>query len=354
MDYKTAFEALEIDIQTISYQEITQEYLKKRYYKLSLQYHPDRNSSKDATDKFQKLAHAYEYLKREIEFIKGESKERNEDNESKNYFTDGPMNQYIHLLSLFIQEIIKNHSDDITCVITKIIEQIVLGYKKVTVHLFEELDKETSVQIYEFLSKYRNLLYIQPDILTKVREIIIEKHKNDQIYILNPSIDDLLDQNVYKLNIDGEIYFVPLWHINSDILYDKVPSREGNKEYKKDEKREEEPPIEIIVRCIPELPENIWIDEDENLHIFIKIEEREKDISLYDTKSIPISIGKKWLEIPVCELFIRRFQTYVFKRQGLVNVKNGLEVDLANINLNRSFSIPSIERTNIIVEIEIL
>jgi len=321
MDYKTAFEIFEIDSQ----EEITQEYLKTRYYKLSLQYHPDKNKSEDATEKFQKVAQAYEFLKREIKYI---NCDKDIDFDKDFYSTQN----YISFLTQFINEIIKNHSSGSGAMIN-IIKKIVIEYQKVTIQLFEELDKETSIQIYEFLSKYKKLLYIQPDILTKVREIIIEKHKNDLIYILNPTIDDLLDQNVYKLNIDGVIYFVPLWHINSDILYDKVSENKNE---------------EIIVRCVPELPENIWIDEDENINVLIKMNDREKNVSFKDLKNISFYIGKKIMEIPVGELFLKRFQTYVFKQQGLIKVKNGLDVDLANINHSFSF-----ERTNIIVEIEI-
>jgi DnaJ-class molecular chaperone len=36
--------------------------VKKAYRKLALQYHPDRNKSKDAADKFKEITHAYEVL----------------------------------------------------------------------------------------------------------------------------------------------------------------------------------------------------------------------------------------------------------------------------------------------------
>jgi hypothetical protein len=57
-----------------------------------------------------------------------------------------------------------------------------------------------------------------------VREIVLDKCKNDQVYILNPSIDDLLEQNVYKLVIDNTIIFDSLYlsssaqYINLDIF----------------------------------------------------------------------------------------------------------------------------------------
>jgi hypothetical protein len=244
---------------------------------------------------------------------------------------------------MFLQNILQGQSSKIIEIITNMIEKIVVGCQKVTVQWFEELDKETSIQIYEFLSQYRNILYIQPDILLKVREIILDKCQKDEVYILNPSIDDLLDQNVYKLVIDKEIYFVPLWHINSDIIYDKVL---------KEENLQEKSLQEIIVRCIPELPENSWIDEEENLHISKEI--ILADFSLFDQKIIPIIIGKKKFEIPIKDLLIRRIQYYILKGQGLSKIKNSLGEELNNMNINKNHSNDCLEKKNIIIHIDIV
>jgi curved DNA-binding protein CbpA len=42
MNYKTAFEILEIDMSDKKYSDINLEYLKKQYRKLALKHHPDR------------------------------------------------------------------------------------------------------------------------------------------------------------------------------------------------------------------------------------------------------------------------------------------------------------------------
>jgi len=335
MNFQTAFEILEIDTNKISYNEITLSYLKKKYHKLALQYHPDKNPGIESKEKFQRIDEAYRFLKEEMDF-EGKNELETEEGGAEEEET----NQYVYFLSLFLQTILRGHTTQITEIITTIIKKIVVGCQKVTFQWFEDLDKESSIQIYDFLSKYRNILYIQQDILSKVREIVLDKCKNDQVYVLNPSIDDLLDQNVYKLVIDNEIYFVPLWHINCDILYDKVDKKEENN---KSELKEE-----IIVRCIPELPENLWIDEEENVHITKEINSSE--FSLFDTKIIPIHIGKKKLEIPVRDLLIRRNQIYVLKGEGI----HSLGEELICLDSNKNFLDSCIDKKNIILHIHIV
>lgn len=410
MDLSKALEILEINPKELGYEKITLHYLKKKYYKLALQYHPDKNSEKENSNiKFQQINEAYEYLRREISMFEKEdsptmgtdpwaffsrSKENQNENNYSSFMDSSSYTDYKTLLNLFIQGILKNHSS----LITTIIQKIVSGYHSITLKMFEELNKETCLQIYDFLSKYKNVLYLSNDILWKLREIILEKCKHDDVYLLNPSIDDLLDCNVYKLTIDGVIYFVPLWHIDCDILFDKVyPSttsddapdsdsscssdanspfstqeektdstnpntseeeeeeenekaNEKNEKTEKTEKREKNPISgEIIVRCIPELPENIWIDENDHVVVSLSIplpwnESKEAWFSFWEQKRYPFSLGKKTLEIPINELRMKKHQNYIFRGKGLMKMQNNLDKELANIHdLNK--------RTDIRVEI---
>jgi hypothetical protein len=70
----------------------------------------------------------------------------------------------------------------------------------------------------------------------------------------------------------------------------------------------------LIVKCKPELPENIFIDHNNDLHIKILIESIEQ---LLNEPYINITIGGKVFEIPVCELKIKKSQTYTFFNRGI-------------------------------------
>ena len=91
MDYKKAFEILEIDTNNTTYSDITIELIKKKYHKLALQNHPDKNSNTpESNEKFRQINEAYNYLKREIKNINSTYYENddleNEDQPSSVYF----------------------------------------------------------------------------------------------------------------------------------------------------------------------------------------------------------------------------------------------------------------------------
>jgi len=126
-----------------------------------------------------------------------------------------------------------------------------------------------------------------------VREILLNKFKDIQIYVLNPSINDLFQNNVYKLDIDRKLYFVPLWH--SELYFDS----------------------DIIVKCNPELPKNIEIDEDNNLIVTERISITS---SLFGGKSRPIKIGDYSFELPMDQLFVRQYQTFILRGKGISKI----------------------------------
>jgi curved DNA-binding protein CbpA len=79
MNYKIAFEILEIDFINTKYQDLTCEYLKKRYRKLALKYHPDKNgNTEESNEHFKKINEAYNYLRREIKNLRPEIDEEEE------------------------------------------------------------------------------------------------------------------------------------------------------------------------------------------------------------------------------------------------------------------------------------
>lgn len=313
MNYKDAFEILEIDFIEIKYEDLTLEYLKKQYKKMALKHHPDKNgNTEESTEHFKKINESYNYLKREIKNLKPEDfASENADDDINQQFS------YFIVLKNFIKSVFDSKYADIT---TKIINDILIAGKQISLKVFEDLDKDTVLVIFNFLSKYRFILHVNNDLLDKVREIVQSKYENVEIYKLNPSIKDLLECNFYKLYIENQLYLVPLWH------YETCYDGSG---------------CEIIVICEPELSDNIKIDDDNNLYV-------ETEISIYNTLpdmlinnlDVSINIGNKDFSFPLSNLYLKKEQYYRIKNQGIPKVKN----DIYDVN----------DKSDIIVKIKFI
>lgn len=285
MDLSHALDLLEI--KQSEFITLSLENLKHRYHKLALQNHPDKNCNTiESKERFQFINEAYNVLKREISIING-------DNCSSDSIPTTVNTGYLFILHLFIDSLLQGKYNDI---ISSMIKDIVSGTKKISFKLFENMDKERAVIIYNLLFKYKAILHIEQELLDEIQVIILEKYKDIQIYVLNPSITDLFENNIYKLELDNKLYFVPLWH--NELYFD---GKNGD----------------IIVKCIPDLPENIIIDENNNLIITVRFS---FTFSLLSENVKTISIGNKSFDVPIAELLCKRIQTYTFKKQGISKI----------------------------------
>lgn len=313
MDLIRAMEIMEIETDQIS--KLTVGTLKRKYHKLALLNHPDKNgNSIQATEKFKEIGIAYELLKRELVLLNPM------DDDNCNNFQTPPMNfGYSSVLNMFLESILQGNYNEF---ILSTIKDIVLGVKEVSVKMFDKLDRETTLVIYDFILKYKNILHVSDSILSLLKEIILEKFKDIQIYILNPSIDDLFENNVYKLEINNTLYFVPLWH--GELYFDaNIQDKKEDEERKSQVLSSSE--YDIVVKCIPDLPSHMNIDENNNLYVNINIP---FDASLLKEKSIPIFLGKKRFDIDIERLFIKQKQTYVLKKMGISTIN---ENDMYNV-----------------------
>ena len=275
------------DIFEIYSLQISKEELKKKYYKLALLYHPDKHqNSIESNEKFKQITEAYELLKREIE-----DENEIEENISMNYSS---------FLNLFLNNNI---------FLSSIINYLLNDYENITIQLFEGIDKVTALEVYNFILKNKEILHISSDLVEKLQNIIIDKYKDVNIYILNPSLDELFNDRIYKLVIDDNTYYVPLWH--NELEFDD----------------------DIIVKCIPKLPNNIIIDENNNIHYYLKLSFSTEILNINNIEVI------NNLQIPVSKLFIKKKQSYIFSKKGISVIK---EKDIYNVE----------ERSDIIVWIE--
>lgn len=288
MNYKDALAILEIDLSHVDYKDISMEYLKKKYKKMALKNHPDKNGNTlESNEKFKQINEAYNYLKREMDFKEDLFTDTANDN------NDCPTSLYFDILKSFMKTMFEGSYDEI---LSKIVNDIITTGKKISVKLFDDLDKTTVLNIYNFLSNNRSILHLSEEVLEVVRDILVKKYDDVQIYKLNPSINDLLNNNLYKLYVNDELFLVPLW--NNESYFDGSG-------------------CEIIVICEPELPENITIDDDYNVNIVLKFNHLLIGELIRYERDIIFNIGDKSFSIPIAELRMKREQYYRIKNEGL-------------------------------------
>jgi len=316
MNYKDAFEILEIDFTSTKYEDLSLEYLKKQYRKLALKNHPDKNGNTDeSTKKFQKINEAYHYLKREIKHLNYDDVQhddiKGEDDELFN------SSLYSDILKGFMKTVFEGKYNEL---LTKIVNDIITAGKRTSVKLFDDLDKDTAFHIYTFLSNNRYVLHLNQEILEVIREIVVKKYDNVDVYKLNPSINDLINNNLYKLYVHDELFLVPLWH--NESYFDCSG-------------------CEIMVICEPELPYNMKTDDDNNLIVEMIVNARnELPEMLINNTPLTFNICDKIHSISLCNLYMKREQYYKIKNQGLSKIKK----DIYDVS----------EKTDIIVKISII
>lgn len=269
MNFKKARDLLELP------NNFSLKQLKKNYHTKALKTHPDKCIDDQlATEKFNEINEAYSYLVTYLSVV-SESNENNINHPTS----------YKDLLCSFLNI---NNTE-----LQDVISTIVSGYKKTSVSMFENLEKQTAMDLYNFIVKYQELLYLDSENLLEIKTIIREKMKNDDIYVLNPSLSDIFNHRIYKLVVNNNTFYVPLWL--SELHF-----------------KDEDTGTDVIVLCVPELPEHISIDENNNIHYNIKT----SIVGLLKNEKISIDICdldeselKKHLDIMSSEMFIKKHQT---------------------------------------------
>ena len=263
--------------------------LKKKYRKLALQKHPDKNgNTKESCEEFRLIYDAYVYLKKESDAFDNGNIDTDTENSTENSFDSNV--SYVSLIAKFLSGLQYND------VFIKVVQELLVS--RFSWKLVERLDSDMLLNIYNFLSSYRLVFGITDEILANLKKAIVNKYKH--VYVLNPKLSDLLENKVYKLMVDDKLYVVPLWH--KEIYFDC-----SNNE-------------EIIVICEPELPENIKIDEENNILVEVTIHMSE----LFSSDKIKFEYEGLSFEIPLNRLFIKREQTYKFLKSGITKITDDI------------------------------
>jgi len=308
MNYQTAINILELNENNDTNNNININNLKKQYHKMALKNHPDKNgNTSDSKEHFQQINEAYHFLENILIEDNDENEEHDEDENNKereNENVDSSL--YLNILKEFMKSFFNNYATESASyknILFKIVGDILNKGKKLSFKIFDEIDKDAALNIYLFLNKYYEVLHLKREILDLIKEIVVKKFDTVEIYKLNPTIDDLLNNNFYKLTIRENLLFVPLWH--SESYYDISG-------------------CEIVVLCEPELPEHISIDDDNNICINMTIPFSFSFSNDVSHENISLFLGEKELFIPIEQLYIKKKQIYKFCNQGISKIKKNV------------------------------
>lgn len=144
------------------------------------------------------------------------------------------------------------------------------------------------------LKKWINMFqnYYSEYITNIMHERRSEMNDNVERINIKTTIHDMMENNIHKYNYEDTFFIIPMWH--NEVYY----------EYKG---------REIIFTCVPELPNNYFIDSYNTLHII----EYKNIYDIIREKNMVVNVDKKELVIPMEKLLMKSYQSHIFKKEGL-------------------------------------
>ena len=247
--------------------------LNKRYHLLALKHHPDKaGADSDTTERFKEINDAHKRVKAYF---------YSSDTDDIQHTETG----YDSILQLFIQTILVKMSASASAhggidasAIQSLIHLIITKGIQSGIAMFRNMEKHSCITIYELLSKNQDLFGISREMMDELSRIVEEKTGGDVVVRLNPSLMDMLLDRVYILQENGHSYYIPLWH--SELHFKNTSTATTATTTATDER-------EVVVLCDPELPENVSIDDDNNLFISLDVDIRE----LFVKQILPVYIN---------------------------------------------------------------
>ena len=186
-----------------------------------------------------------------------------------------------------------------------LLQRVVSSCELTALEILQKLDKIILIKIYNILKMYEDVFHFTKEFVVKIEALVASKLKNDECIILNPTIDDLFENNLYKLSINNFTYIIPLWH--DELIYDNS----GN---------------DIIVKCFPILPENVCIDNNNDVHIIVTFNLQD----LWNKPPFELTLGcNKRIQLNPKLLKITPEQTVLYAKQGISKINTEYVYDVS-------------------------
>lgn len=234
--------------------------VKNAYRERILQYHPDKNRSAEAAERFREIREAFAFLQKDSTSDESHYYEESYDDEEsydevmKAFLSRVLEEEYADLAAPFLKKIIDN-------VFRRIIQYVEDNGANLLEYL-RKINRPTLKAIYSLLLKYRQAFHLPDGLFEKISEIL----RADEYIVLNPTLEDIMsEENIYKLKQGDHTYLVPLWH--HEMTFDA-----GGRD--------------LVVKCFPVLPENMELDEWNVLTVWL-----EYNVQEVWNRTILITIG---------------------------------------------------------------
>ena len=291
MNLSTAHELLEI------HANMSLEEMKRQYKRKALRYHPDKNKSADAADRFREIHEAYQTVLRHYSGDHG----CDTGAEGTTY-----KDMLFSFLSHFFTETPQDGGDTIfTVKVRMIFSRLLCMCESKAADYLSKLDTAVLRRISDFIRQYREIFHFTDSFLETIERILsTAKTTDEECLLLNPFLEDLMEHNLYRFTRNGTVYLVPLWH--HELVYDSSGS-------------------EFMVRCCPVLPEHIEIDADNNLYVYLDYDIRE----IWGKSTVEVIVGGKTVSFEPCQLkFTNETQILKYEDCGIsrMNMENVFDI----------------------------
>jgi len=293
--------------------------IKKHYRIAALKNHPDKHfNSDESTAKFKEINEAYVLLTSDFE---NKYDEEETSQGYKEYNNNCNKYKYGDIFSAFISSLMVGLSNTKIAELNVILTAVMDKCKTLTTAMFDNMDKSSILFIYDLIMKYYTILDISDERFNGIIKILKTKMKIDDVVILNPTVSDLFDDNnIQVIEHEKKTYYIPIWH--TELYFDMNEQRE------------------LIVKCIPKLPEYIYIDELNNIYIDV----RTRVENLFNQPNYAFTIimyENISIDIPICDIEFKTHQTITLHKRGIPMINTENVYDIA-------------ERMDIIVNLEII
>lgn len=315
--------SLALDILQLS-ENPTHEQIKKQYRIMALRYHPDKNreNNEKAVEQFQTIYSAYEFL------LINENDKYGETNNI--YAFDEEIRESLdfdNILRLFLDSVLNDENIIFKKILIILIPKIINILKSINTSdiskirsILQPIDKTILGKIGDFFNKYKVILEgLDIENITNIlvnlsnpytnsfQNIPYDKDKETDKYnhiLLHPLLEDLFQNNIYRCIEYGETLLIPLWH--HELVYDLCG-------------------CEVLVECYPILPDNITIDNSNNIHVILEYGIME----LWFLDKIYFELGNENFSIERNLLKMTENQVIILEGQGIsqINEMNIYSID---------------------------